>query len=667
MRALQAVNNNKNEFGFHCIVIIFSTLLWWMYQYVVSSCSDLYTVERERLYTGNYTTSSNVSRRLSNVNTIQDDVGFEDMVLNIQKYVLIQLLNGKTFVGQWNSLSNVSSTAIGGYNSGTVHLRLNAVFDLINNEDTLILYFKCYEDNYIDNWLAVTSFTNLHQLVSSVSYNTYNNNTNTTFISFNNSFITSYDTGKIFARTFRSRSPCKSAGSLSFQAAPLTITLQNTMSNESKNISIDTIDPSQINITFISECGINLSIQAFSDNEPFLNELISTINIYTIIVISTSVLSILSSVLLMSQLRKHESNITAISLFTLCQGFIWHSYCCLSNMNFGVNYPTYVIRFTLLSGCHMICFAIFDLKLIYTYWQILSRQLPYDIFLRKKLRFYICFYAFVFGSFFMLLKAYYDKTYITIMSVILWLPQIIFNCIRNNIVGLPFMYILITTLDRMFLPLYFRGYNKNLFRIRNDTTFIIGVCVYLGVNVCVLYVQVCCGGRCALTKTMKRKAFEYYKSRDELLKVKVNAMDLDCVICLQKVIADHEGENQVRKGNKKNDGAVSLNSSLISDNADKDKDVVVSVMSCTSNGNDFECYNNSNRKKKNKSIKWKQTIYICTNIYAIVFTFYKVNKNKENKPYMITPCGHVFHTKCLEEWFYCKKECPNCRMEMRDY
>ena len=177
------------------------------------------------------------------------------------------------------------------------------------------------------------------------------------------------ETGKIFTRTFHSQSPCKSTGSLSFQATPLTVTIQNIIINENKNITINTMDPSQINITFISEeCGIDISIQAYNnDNDSSLNEFIYSINIYTIIIISISILSSLSSLLLMNQLRKHESNVTAISLFTICQSFIWHSYCCLSNMNFGLNYPMYVTRFTLLSGCHMICFAIFDLRLIYTY------------------------------------------------------------------------------------------------------------------------------------------------------------------------------------------------------------------------------------------------------------------------------------------------------------
>lgn len=29
--------------------------------------------------------------------------------------------------------------------------------------------------------------------------------------------------------------------------------------------------------------------------------------------------------------------------------------------------------------------------------------------------------------------------------------------------------------------------------------------------------------------------------------------------------------------------------------------------------------------------------------------------------HMITPCGHIFHAKCLDQWLDVKMECPTCR------
>ncbi len=51
----------------------------------------------------------------------------------------------------------------------------------------------------------------------------------------------------------------------------------------------------------------------------------------------------------------------------------------------------------------------------------------------------------------------------------------------------------------------------------------------------------------------------------------------------------------------------------------------------------------------------------CFGNKSILFNFHEYSKNILNKPFMITPCKHVFHSDCLEEWFKMKKECPNCR------
>ena len=44
-----------------------------------------------------------------------------------------------------------------------------------------------------------------------------------------------------------------------------------------------------------------------------------------------------------------------------------------------------------------------------------------------------------------------------------------------------------------------------------------------------------------------------------------------------------------------------------------------------------------------------------------ILNFYKSSSNIENKLYMLTPCKHIFHSECLENWLEQKKECPNCK------
>ena len=43
----------------------------------------------------------------------------------------------------------------------------------------------------------------------------------------------------------------------------------------------------------------------------------------------------------------------------------------------------------------------------------------------------------------------------------------------------------------------------------------------------------------------------------------------------------------------------------------------------------------------------------------------RIKKKEENKgDYMITPCHHLFHRKCLEHWLNVKNQCPYCRQQI---
>jgi hypothetical protein len=43
------------------------------------------------------------------------------------------------------------------------------------------------------------------------------------------------------------------------------------------------------------------------------------------------------------------------------------------------------------------------------------------------------------------------------------------------------------------------------------------------------------------------------------------------------------------------------------------------------------------------------------------------NENIEIDEFMMTPCGHRFHKKCLLDWMSSKHECPNCRAYLPIY
>ena len=39
-------------------------------------------------------------------------------------------------------------------------------------------------------------------------------------------------------------------------------------------------------------------------------------------------------------------------------------------------------------------------------------------------------------------------------------------------------------------------------------------------------------------------------------------------------------------------------------------------------------------------------------------------RQKMKEKYMLTPCHHLFHTKCLESWLNVKNQCPCCRQRI---
>jgi hypothetical protein len=42
-------------------------------------------------------------------------------------------------------------------------------------------------------------------------------------------------------------------------------------------------------------------------------------------------------------------------------------------------------------------------------------------------------------------------------------------------------------------------------------------------------------------------------------------------------------------------------------------------------------------------------------------------RNPFDEIVMLTPCGHVFHVDCLQQWMKLKNTCPECRGELPIY
>lgn len=94
--------------------------------------------------------------------------------------------------------------------------------------------------------------------------------------------------------------------------------------------------------------------------------------------------------------------------------------------------------------------------------------------LRKKLmQFYATFYVIIFISLFYVRNFYFEKTYIFFAINLTWIPQIVHNAAFKNKLSFPLIYIFATSLNKIFVLVYFRTYKGNFLRFENDYIFTI--------------------------------------------------------------------------------------------------------------------------------------------------------------------------------------------------
>lgn len=233
----------------------------------------------------------------------------------------------------------------------------------------------------------------------------------------------------------------------------------------------------------------------------------------------------------------------------------------------------------------------------------------------------------------------------------MWTPQIIYNVIYNNKFIYPFCYIISSTMERFFYCVYFRGYDGNFLRIKGDKLFICLILLYQILICAILYLQAIKGPRFFLCKKYKKEEYNFYRTKEELIKSTNNAVNVECVICLMPIFCDEKNENtEINNSNN----IINETNNKLGISIDKN----IQIIEMTKIKNEY--------KKNMKKCKKINLGLVCKILfYEGFFYFYKMNKNKMKK-YMQTPCNHIFHTKCLEEWILRKKVCPNCRFDLSD-
>ena len=496
-----------------------------------------------------------------------------------------------TYSGEWKS-DTISSYVS---NEGLIFMQLASNWKRV--ADSFNVNIRILKGKYIDNWMIIQSEISIEKII-------FDNKTNE-FLFLKGEFNSQASTGELFDH-LSSNTSCKSNISLKFPK------------KEDHTINYEKIVGIIHSNCFNSDIEFNVIIKDEKKDDIAISS-------YSCIISVVTLLSILNTLWINHKLNESQSYAKSISLCTIYQNIIWNSYGCLCHFYLTINYSKHFVRFIIPTILYFISFALTDLRFLYSLWLLKYNNILGEPQLtrRKLYQLYVILYLILFFSLLYIIKFYFSKPYILVEIMLTWLPQIAYNAYYNNKISMPISYLLFISFYRVFIPCYFRVNENNFLMISPDIGFVI-ICTFI-MTICVLfmYTQIIFVPRWFLCDRFKRDVYNYYKTKEELIQLKPDSENTECVICLYPLFSDENAK-------------FFANTTTDLEN--------IPIM-------------------RGGSLKYTKILKLCDKC-SYLFDFHEKNFNQSKKLFMITPCHHAFHTRCLESWFQRKRECPNCRADL---
>ena len=296
-----------------------------------------------------------------------------------------------------------------------------------------------------------------------------------------------------------------------------------------------------------------------------------------------------------------------LDLYTIFMQIMWCSLICGVNFFLSLTYEPLTYEYGMPSMVYFGLFSIFLLRILFIGWKSRYLDLVFnDVsqFRKKLFKFYLIFYCLLFCTL-LSIKVWYTYficTYFLFAST--WAFQIYYSVKKGTKPPMPYSYIFITSLFKMLIPIYLKAYGNNIFSLRPNYFKVILCVTTVFVEAVVVSLQKLLGPKFFIPRSYRQQGFDYYKGEEEIPE---NVRANECVICLENL-------DNLRVNEEEND-----------------------------------------------EIFMKENVNYFEKLGMMI---QKWNKKKNNKPYMKTPCGHIFHTRCLETWLEVKNECPYCRQKI---
>lgn len=523
-------------------------------------------------------------------------------------------------------------------NTGTMQLRI-----FIPNEKKIwedenpTFKIRIKENKKIDKWIFISkyiklrSFLDIYDEIKEVNENITMHYYNETF--FNLSYMSKFERGEYFNLP-NDKKICNISYIFNF-----------VVDNINKSANSKTWIEKEITgikgALLSEDCKIKMEFNLQKHSSTFYS-IYNKIIIYCLFSSILSILHALCTKLLMNKIDFSAVNHSSISIFTICQNIIWNSYCCYSHFYLLLTYLEYKIYFAIICALYFFNFGVLEFPLLYQLLSLKYSHMINDVltYRKKLIQFCFIFYIIMLFCFIFAMRCFYSSAFIFFSFAITFIPQIIYNIKKKNRVSFPIIYIINLILNRIYPSFYFCMFENNFLRIPNNKFSEVVNIIFLLLFSLVLYTQTLFGPKWFIP-VKDENEYDFYIDEKKLRKIKKNETDsLECLICLLPIIPTKTVNTGNNDGNNNNDNGFSFNET---DN------LVLDV-------NDINIDNIGN----NKLCKFKYNNR-CFGENSILLNFHEYSKNINNLPYMITPCKHVFHSDCLEEWFKMKKECPSCR------
>lgn len=617
------VNNNSNDVMHYCrkvFKILCETIIAGLFFSIIIFLMLLYHNKKGSTFSNNF---SHLCRKKSiNNKFLRKNFGIDITKLskNIKNYytnefAFVLNLSSYEYLGEWESLKDQQKFFKKSIKNGVAelifsknNLSLNSTYltEKYNENTSFNIFLVLKEGKYIDKNIKVNyTFTlpsgvNFTKLLKENKTFQFTNTGKNLIVNYNNFLI--------------------SRNVVNIKNSNLTLVFHNELeifeSNYQKLIyshfkKVDCI---------ISSNDFSIKLQT---NLRYDEELEYKVRVFSFILSSVGLLEIYFILKLLINVSENSTIGQNLDLITICSSCFYKSiiYCMNFSLSVSSNNEDISYQFGVPSIIYFFAITGFEHKLFVYSWRARYIERYFndmEWFKKYVWLFYIMFYAI--WTIFMI----YIKEFLTNYTIILlyfstiWLFQIIFSAKNGSRPPMSRSYIFFLSLCKLYLPIYLKGIDGNIFDLRPSYFKTFLLCSVVFFQTVILLMQKSFGGKVILPKKFRQNEFNYYKDKVDI--DKHISQNPNCVICLEE----------------------------LSKNVDANMNVINTEEEAL--------------KKKRFNIKFINTIVRKFEVWIL---------NLEGKPvkkkYMITPCDHVFHTNCLEKWMSYKNECPYCKSKIPNF